>query len=101
MPWIILVLAGLFEVGWAIGLKYTDGFTRLVPSAITAAAEPAIQPTPSARFVIFHSEGGYTSNVPIETAMDPQCLLAWSYDGKPPVSWTMRSGNITPSSKVW
>jgi len=28
MPWIILVLAGLFEIGWAIGLKYTDGFTR-------------------------------------------------------------------------
>lgn len=38
MPWIILVLAGLFEVGWAIGLKYTEGFTRVWPSIGTAAA---------------------------------------------------------------
>jgi quaternary ammonium compound-resistance protein SugE len=38
MPWIILVLAGLFEIGWAIGLKYTDGFTRLWPSVWTVAA---------------------------------------------------------------
>jgi len=38
MSWIILVVAGLFEIGWAIGLKYTDGFTRLMPSAITVAA---------------------------------------------------------------
>ena len=36
MAWTILVLAGLLEVGWAIGLKYTDGFTRLVPSLLTA-----------------------------------------------------------------
>ena len=35
MTWVILVLAGLFEVVWAVGLKYTHGFTRLVPSAIT------------------------------------------------------------------
>jgi quaternary ammonium compound-resistance protein SugE len=35
MPWILLLLAGLFEVGWAIGLKYTEGFTRLVPSIFT------------------------------------------------------------------
>ena len=35
MPWIYLLLAGLFEIGWAIGLKYTDGFTRLVPSVLT------------------------------------------------------------------
>jgi quaternary ammonium compound-resistance protein SugE len=35
MAWILLVVAGLFEVGWAIGLKYTDGFTRLVPTALT------------------------------------------------------------------
>ena len=35
MSWIILVIAGLFEIGWAIGLKYTDGFTRLVPSVLT------------------------------------------------------------------
>jgi quaternary ammonium compound-resistance protein SugE len=38
MPWVILVLAGLFEVGWAIGLKYTDGFTRFWPSLGTVAA---------------------------------------------------------------
>ena len=29
MSWLLLILAGLFEIGWAIGLKYTDGFTRL------------------------------------------------------------------------
>lgn len=38
MAWIILVLAGLFEVAWAIGLKYTDGFTRPWPTALTLAA---------------------------------------------------------------
>ena len=38
MPWIILILAGLLEVGWAIGLKYTEGFTRLWPSIGTVAA---------------------------------------------------------------
>jgi quaternary ammonium compound-resistance protein SugE len=35
MAWVILVVAGLFEVGWAIGLKYTDGFTRLWPTIWT------------------------------------------------------------------
>lgn len=38
MNWIVLVLAGLFEIGWAIGLKYTEGFSRLWPSLGTAAA---------------------------------------------------------------
>ena len=38
MPWAILVLAGLFEVGWAIGLKFTEGFTRLWPTVGTVAA---------------------------------------------------------------
>lgn len=38
MAWVLLVIAGLFEVGWAIGLKYTEGFTRLWPSAFTLAA---------------------------------------------------------------
>jgi len=37
MAWVILCIAGLFEIGWAIGLKYTDGFTRLWPSLATAA----------------------------------------------------------------
>ena len=36
MAWTYLVLAGLFEIGWAIGLKYTDGFTRPVPTILTA-----------------------------------------------------------------
>jgi quaternary ammonium compound-resistance protein SugE len=38
MAWICLVLAGLLEIVWATGLKYTDGFTRVLPSAITVAA---------------------------------------------------------------
>jgi quaternary ammonium compound-resistance protein SugE len=38
MPWFIVLLAGLFEVGWAIGLKYTEGFTKLWPSMGTIAA---------------------------------------------------------------
>ena len=38
MPWIVLVVAGLFEVGWAIGLKYTEGFSRFWPSVGTVAA---------------------------------------------------------------
>ncbi len=38
MAWIYLLLAGLCEIGWAVGLKYTDGFTRLVPSLLTVAS---------------------------------------------------------------
>jgi quaternary ammonium compound-resistance protein SugE len=38
MNWMILIVAGLFEVGWAIGLKYTQGFTRLLPTVGTIAA---------------------------------------------------------------
>ena len=38
MAWVVLVVAGLFEVVWAIGLKYTDGFTRLWPSVATVVA---------------------------------------------------------------
>jgi len=38
MAWVILFVAGLMEIGWAIGLKYTEGFTRLVPSVLTLAA---------------------------------------------------------------
>jgi quaternary ammonium compound-resistance protein SugE len=38
LAWIYLVVAGLLEIVWAIGLKYTEGFTRLVPSAITIVA---------------------------------------------------------------
>jgi quaternary ammonium compound-resistance protein SugE len=38
MQWFILILAGLLEIGWAIGLKYTEGFTRLWPSVFTITA---------------------------------------------------------------
>ena len=38
MAWLVLILAGVLEIGWAIGLKYTDGFTRLVPTIATLAA---------------------------------------------------------------
>lgn len=38
MAWTLLVIAGLLEVGWAIGLKYTEGFTRLWPSVLTIGA---------------------------------------------------------------
>lgn len=38
MAWIYLVVAGLFEIGWAIGLKYTDGFTRPLPTVLTLAS---------------------------------------------------------------
>ncbi|WP_165672775.1 quaternary ammonium compound efflux SMR transporter SugE [Metapseudomonas otitidis] len=38
MSWIILFFAGLFEVGWAVGLKYTEGFTRPLPTALTMLA---------------------------------------------------------------
>ncbi len=37
MAWLWLLLAGLLETGWAVGLKYTDGFTRLWPSVVTIA----------------------------------------------------------------
>ena len=38
MAWLMLILAGLFEIGWAIGLKYSNGFTRLWPSVATIGA---------------------------------------------------------------
>jgi quaternary ammonium compound-resistance protein SugE len=38
MSWVYLFIAGLLEIGWAIGLKYTEGFTKLVPTIWTAAA---------------------------------------------------------------
>ena len=38
MAWLVLVLAGVLEIGWAVGLKYTDGFTRLWPSVATVTA---------------------------------------------------------------
>ena len=38
MAWVVLCIAGLFEIGWAIGLKYTEGFTRLWPSLAMASA---------------------------------------------------------------
>jgi quaternary ammonium compound-resistance protein SugE len=41
MSWLLLLVAGLFEIGWAVGLKYTEGFTRLVPSVLTLASMAA------------------------------------------------------------
>jgi quaternary ammonium compound-resistance protein SugE len=38
MDWIYLFVAGLFEVGWAVGLKYTEGFTRILPSVLTVVS---------------------------------------------------------------
>ena len=38
MAWVILVIAGLFEIGWAVGLKYTEGFTKLGPTLFTAVS---------------------------------------------------------------
>lgn len=40
-PWVTLAIAGVLEVGWAIGLKYADGFTKPLPSALTIAAMAA------------------------------------------------------------
>ncbi|QGU95394.1 quaternary ammonium compound efflux SMR transporter SugE [Clostridium bovifaecis] len=37
MKWLMLLIAGLFEMGWAIGLKYSEGFTKLIPSIFTIA----------------------------------------------------------------
>jgi quaternary ammonium compound-resistance protein SugE len=41
MAWLLLLIAGLLEVGWAVGLKYTEGFTRLVPSVLTLVSMAA------------------------------------------------------------
>lgn len=41
MSWIILFFAGLFEIGWAVGLKFTDGFSRPLPTLLTVAAMAA------------------------------------------------------------
>lgn len=38
MAWLVLILAGVLEIGWAVGLKYADGFTRVVPTLATVAA---------------------------------------------------------------
>jgi quaternary ammonium compound-resistance protein SugE len=37
-PWLVLVVAGLFEIGWAIGLEYSQGFSKLRPSIVTVIA---------------------------------------------------------------
>ena len=38
MAWVYLAVAGLFEIGWAVGLKYTEGFSRLIPTTLTVGA---------------------------------------------------------------
>ncbi len=41
MAWVYLVIAGLLEIGWAVGLKYTEGFTKLTPTLLTIASMTA------------------------------------------------------------
>ncbi len=38
MAWVLIVVAGLFEMAWTVGMKYSEGFTRLVPSIVTAVS---------------------------------------------------------------
>jgi len=38
MPWVVLTVAGLFEIGWAVGLKYSEGFSKPLPSMLTVVA---------------------------------------------------------------
>ena len=67
----------------------------------THIAEVA-QPKPEARFVIFHAESGYTANLPLEVAMQPNCLLAWSFAGEPLETehgYPLRS--IVPGKYFW
>jgi DMSO/TMAO reductase YedYZ molybdopterin-dependent catalytic subunit len=75
--------------------------TRWEGVAFSHIAEVA-RPTAAARYVILHSEGGFTANIPIETAMRPDCLLAWSYDGQP---LTAEHGHplraIVPGTYFW
>ena len=41
MAWVLIVVAGLFETAWAVGMKYSEGFTRLVPSVLTGLSMAA------------------------------------------------------------
>ena len=58
MSWIILFLAGLFEIAWAIGLKYSDGFTKLIPTIFTIVT----------MFISFYLLSLALKNLPIGTA---------------------------------
>ncbi|NRF89911.1 multidrug efflux SMR transporter [Paenibacillus frigoriresistens] len=58
MAWLYLVIAGVFEVAWAISLKFSNGFTRLVPSAVTIAG----------MIVSFYFLAVATKTLPIGTA---------------------------------
>ncbi|MGH2393909.1 MAG: sulfite oxidase-like oxidoreductase [Candidatus Limnocylindria bacterium] len=69
--------------------------------AFSHIAEVA-QPKASVRYVIFHAEGGFTANVPLATAMDPRCVLAWHYDGEPLTAehgYPLRA--IVPGTYFW
>jgi len=74
-----LILEALAE-GRAVTAKSLD--TTWGGVSLSHLAEVA-QLKPAARFVVFHSEYGFTSNVPLEVALDPQAMVAWNYDGKP------------------
>mgnify|MGYP000985805576 CR=1 FL=1 len=67
MAWICLALAGLLEVVWAVGLKYSEGFTRLVPSVVTAVAAAATPPAP----------GTITRDLDVPAMLRPCPLPGW------------------------
>ena len=81
MAWLILFAAGVLEIGWAVGLKYTDGFTRLWPTVATVAAMASAcccwawrsAPCPSAR----HMPSGRA------LALSGQCCSASALFGEP------------------
>ena len=60
------------------------------------------RPRPDARFIIFHAEGGFTTNVPLDVAHQPQCILAWSFAGaplQPEHGYPLRA--IVPGTYFW
>ena len=76
------------EAGFGIGsLALLSLMDERLFAAPVQAADP-LQPrpphfAPKAKHVIFHSEYGYTTNVPLEIALQPDALVTWSFDGKP------------------
>ncbi len=68
MSWIVLFIAGLLEVVWAVGLKYTHGFSRLVPSVITIVAmvaSMALADSPNSTIPVTAAP---TAPIPVQTA---------------------------------
>ncbi len=77
--WIYLFLAALFEIGWALGLKYTEGFTRPMPTLLTVASMVAslallglaVKTLPLERFSVFLNRQGF----PGDWVCDSRCWL--------------------------